>query len=94
MATRRFKIRPIHRPDVLTAGDAAELLQVHPDTVRALAASGELPGRRLGRRWRFHRVALMHWLAVTSPDADPPAALPDASQAPVPVRPSRQRMRW
>jgi excisionase family DNA binding protein len=54
---------PSRQPDVLTAEQLAELLQVDVKTVRALAARGELPGRRLGRHWRFSRDAVLEWLA-------------------------------
>jgi excisionase family DNA binding protein len=50
--------------EVLTVREAAELLRVGEHTVRALAARGELPARRLGRRWRFSRRALLDWLAA------------------------------
>jgi excisionase family DNA binding protein len=49
--------------EVLTADQLAELLQVDAKTVRALAARGELPGRKLGRHWRFSRRAVLDWLA-------------------------------
>jgi excisionase family DNA binding protein len=38
---------------ILNADQAAELLHCAPDTVRRLASSGEIPGRKLGRRWLF-----------------------------------------
>jgi excisionase family DNA binding protein len=41
----------------------AELLQVDEKTVRTLASKGELPGRKLGRHWRFSRHAVLEWLA-------------------------------
>jgi excisionase family DNA binding protein len=50
--------------DVLTVEQLAELLQVDDKTVRALAAKGELPGRKLGRHWRFSRQAVLDWLAT------------------------------
>jgi excisionase family DNA binding protein len=50
-------------PEVLTAEQLAELLQVEVKTVRALAARGELPGRKLGNQWRFSRRAVLDWLA-------------------------------
>jgi excisionase family DNA binding protein len=50
-------------PDVLTVEQLAELLQVDEKTVRGLAAKGELPGRKLGRHWRFSRQAVLEWLA-------------------------------
>jgi excisionase family DNA binding protein len=58
----RHEFRPVTPPEVLTVADAAELLRVEPDAVRALAESGELPGRRVGEDWRFARAALLRWL--------------------------------
>jgi excisionase family DNA binding protein len=49
--------------DVMTPGQLAELLQVGEATVAELAERGELPGRRVGREWRFARDAVMAWLA-------------------------------
>jgi excisionase family DNA binding protein len=54
----------VGEPDVLTLEQLAELLQVDEKTVRALAAKGELPGRKLGREWRFSREAVLDWLAT------------------------------
>jgi excisionase family DNA binding protein len=48
---------------VLTAEQAAELLQVTEAEVLALAEAGTLPGRRIGDKWRFSRPALIEWLA-------------------------------
>jgi excisionase family DNA binding protein len=47
---------------VLTADQLADLLQVDARTVRSLAARGELPGRKIGRHWRFSRRAVLDWL--------------------------------
>ena len=41
----------------------AEMLQVDDKTVRSLASKGELPGRKVGRHWRFSRQAVLEWLA-------------------------------
>ena len=49
--------------EVLTAEQLANLLQIDSKTVRSLAARGELPGRRIGRHWRFSRRAILDWLA-------------------------------
>jgi excisionase family DNA binding protein len=54
----------IRAPDVLTVEQLGELLQIDEKTVRALAAKGELPGRKLGRHWRFSRQAVLEWLAT------------------------------
>ena len=50
-------------PDVLTLEGVAELLEVEPELVAALAEKGELPGRRIGSEWRFARAAVLAWLA-------------------------------
>jgi len=55
---------PAQAPEVLTAEQAAELLQVQPSLLARLAAQGELPGRELAGQWRFSREALLHWLAA------------------------------
>ena len=47
---------------VLTGGEVAKLLRVSRDTVYRLAASGELPGRKIGRIWRFSRDAIEQYL--------------------------------
>jgi len=49
--------------EVLTAPQAAALLQVEEAELVALAESGELPGRRIGTQWRFSRAAVIAWLA-------------------------------
>src|SRR5881227_1978022 len=54
----------IREPDVVTVEQLAELLQVDEKTVRSLAAKGDLPGRKLGRHWRFSRQAVLEWLAM------------------------------
>jgi excisionase family DNA binding protein len=54
----------VREPDVLTLEQLAELLQVDEKTARGLAAKGELPGRKLGREWRFSRQAVLEWLAI------------------------------
>jgi excisionase family DNA binding protein len=43
----------ITRADVLTVDDVAALLELKPYTVKEYARRGILPGRKLGRTWRF-----------------------------------------
>jgi excisionase family DNA binding protein len=50
-------------PGVLTVEQAAALLQVDAETIRTLARDGDLPGRKVGREWRFSRAAVLRWLA-------------------------------
>jgi excisionase family DNA binding protein len=48
---------------VLTLEEAAGLLRLPVETVRASALAGELPGRAFGEEWRFARATLLAWLA-------------------------------
>ncbi len=63
LAVGHHAFTPAPLPDVLTPGQAAELLQVPEDELLALAEAGSVPGRRIGDRWRFSRPALVEWLA-------------------------------
>jgi excisionase family DNA binding protein len=49
---------PITRADVMTVADVAALLDLKPYTVKEYARRGILPGRKLGRGWRFLRPEL------------------------------------
>ena len=49
-------------PNVLTGHEVAKLLRVSRDTVYRLAARGELPGRKIGRIWRFPKDAIQEYL--------------------------------
>ncbi len=39
--------------ELLTVDEVMELVRISRDTVYRLAARGELPGRKIGRTWRF-----------------------------------------
>jgi excisionase family DNA binding protein len=54
---------PSEALEVLTAGEAAALLRTDEETVRKMAESGTLPGRKLGDEWRFSRAAILEWLS-------------------------------
>jgi excisionase family DNA binding protein len=45
--------------EVMTPDEVATLLQIHVKTVYRLARQGVLPGRQIGRRWRFSRVEIL-----------------------------------
>jgi excisionase family DNA binding protein len=48
--------------DVLNAEEAAEFLGFNPYTIREKARLGEIPGRKIGREWRFSRRQLLEWV--------------------------------
>ncbi len=52
--------------EVLTLEQAAALLHLHPRTVSALARAGKLPGRKVGKQWRFARARLVAHVAETT----------------------------
>jgi excisionase family DNA binding protein len=53
---------PINAVEVLTLAEVARYLRLKPAKVRALAESGQLPGRRIDDEWRFHKAAVEDWL--------------------------------
>jgi excisionase family DNA binding protein len=53
---------PIVLPEVLTLAEAAQYLRVSESDVLDLATKHELPGRKIGQHWRFHRQGLAEWL--------------------------------
>jgi len=53
--------------EVLTATEAAEFLRLTPYAVRSLARRGVLPGRKVGKEWRFYRPDLVSWLRGEGP---------------------------
>jgi excisionase family DNA binding protein len=52
----------VQTKDVLNAEEAAQFLGFNPYTIREKARLGELPGRKIGREWRFSRRQLLEWL--------------------------------
>lgn len=53
----------------LSVPEAARLLHVTPQAIRARLAAGTLPGRRIGRDWRIPRTVINH---TTTPHPRPP----------------------
>lgn len=51
---------------VLTIGEVAEMLRVHPTTIYRLVKRGELPGFKVGGNWRINSTALESWLEERS----------------------------
>jgi excisionase family DNA binding protein len=61
--------RPLTRADVLSTSEVVDLLGIPRSTVHELARRGDLPARRLGRRWLF----LSHQIAAAIAPLDDPA---------------------
>lgn len=48
--------------EVLTAGEAAELLNVGVQTILRKARASQIPAAKIGRQWRFSRSELLKWI--------------------------------
>jgi excisionase family DNA binding protein len=58
----RGTVVDVQTKDVLNAEEAAEFLGFNPYTIREKARLGEIPGRKIGREWRFSRRQLLEWV--------------------------------
>ena len=47
----------------LTVEEVAEYLRLHEETVRRMTREGTLPGRKVGRSWRYTKRELDAWVA-------------------------------
>jgi excisionase family DNA binding protein len=64
LAVGRIEIsEDAHGEEVLTLEEAATLLRLEVEALRARAEAGDVPGRAFGDQWRFSRTALLAWLA-------------------------------
>ena len=49
--------------DLLTVSDLARYLRLDPQTVSRKTQRGEIPGFKVGNRWRFRREEIDRWLS-------------------------------
>jgi len=47
---------------LIDSNRAAEIIGVHPKTIKRMAQNGELPAMKIGRLWKFRESALDEWL--------------------------------
>ena len=50
--------------EIMTPHEAVEYLKLNVRTIYRLVKNGNLPGRKVGRSWRFSKDALDNWLSV------------------------------
>jgi excisionase family DNA binding protein len=60
MAAKRIK-----NDEILTVSQVSGLLKLHPKTIYKLVKKGIIPGRRVGRKWRFLRSEVINFLKKT-----------------------------
>ncbi|MCB9841660.1 MAG: helix-turn-helix domain-containing protein [Phycisphaeraceae bacterium] len=53
-------------PEVMTISELAEYLQVSKSSLYKLVQEGRVPGKKVGRHWRFHRDVINAWLKSSS----------------------------
>ena len=60
----------------LSLHEAARLVRLHPETLRAWAKSGRAPGAKLGKVWRFIEEDLIDWIRTNYSPYTPPPSRP------------------
>ncbi|HNO80226.1 MAG TPA: helix-turn-helix domain-containing protein [Phycisphaerae bacterium] len=48
--------------NVMTIDELASYLKLSKSTLYKIAVQGKLPGRKVGRHWRFHKDTIDRWL--------------------------------
>jgi excisionase family DNA binding protein len=61
-ALERWRISKAKNPPVMTLAEAARFLRLPPKYIQEKVLTGEIPGQRIGRAWRFSSAALASWL--------------------------------
>lgn len=61
-ALERWRISSAKYPPVMTLAEAARFLRLPPKYIQEKVKTGEIPGQRIGRAWRFSTAALASWL--------------------------------
>ena len=51
--------------EILTVSQVSKLLKLHQRTIYKLVRNGMIPGRRVGKKWRFLRSEIMNFLVKT-----------------------------
>ncbi len=49
--------------EIITPIEVASLLRIHVKTVYRLAEQGLIPGKRIGRSWRFRRSSVLELIS-------------------------------
>jgi excisionase family DNA binding protein len=49
-------------PEIMTTRELADYLKVHEVTICKHASEGRIPGKRVGRIWRFDKEEIDRWI--------------------------------
>ena len=102
MATSNRKTTPDPMPDheILNIDGAAAFLGVSVKTFSKVLREGDVPGRKVGREWKFSRQALIDWIGssrsrafLDGNEAEPAPAEPTGTPSPTrrATRPAARR---
>jgi len=58
--------------DIFTIDELAVYLKIPKSTLYKLVREKKLPGQKVGRHWRFRKMAIDRWLEENSPEINPP----------------------
>ena len=72
--------RPGRAGHVLSINDLAEIVQVHPNTIRKWIETKQLPAFKTGTQWRISTEKAIAFLEAQSNTAEPSADDPDSDQ--------------
>ena len=53
--------------DILTIVELANYLKIPKSTLYKLVREGKISGQKVGRHWRFRKIAIDRWLEEASP---------------------------
>ena len=48
--------------DIMTLDDLAAYIKLSKSSLYKLCQAGKVPGKKVGRHWRFHRDTIDEWL--------------------------------
>lgn len=51
------------KSDIFTVEETADYLKIPISSVYKLAQEGRIPAQKVGRHWRFNRIALDQWIS-------------------------------
>jgi len=86
---RRTTPEPMPDREILNIDGAAALLGVSIKTFSKVLREGEVPGRKVGREWKFSRTALIEWVGSSRSRAFLEAAEEAPARRPLAVRARR-----
>jgi excisionase family DNA binding protein len=56
------KIKSVNNDQILTIDELSKYIKIPVNSLYRLAQDGKLPCRKIGKHWRFSRIAINDWL--------------------------------